>query len=253
MYFKKMTGKKCYLAPLDVNDAGKYTEWLNDLEVTQNLIIFPQIISIENEKNVLENLSKEHTYSIVDITTNELIGNCGFSSIDHINQTADVGIFIGNKKYWDKGYGTEALSLLLDYGFKALNLHNVFLRVFSFNERAIKSYEKIGFKMVGKKRESILRGKERYDIILMDILYTRKQRQMEYDIRRREHFKNRRRHGRYAPDREFAQERVPTARARQRRFHNHHQSTAERHGQLYAGRAADLAGSGQLCPLRPCL
>jgi len=170
MYFKKMAGKKCYLSPIDVNDVEKFTEWLNDLEVTKYLIVYPHIISIENEKGFLEKLSKEHTYSIVDNITNELIGNCGFGDIDHINQTAEVGIFIGNKKYWNKGYGTEALNLLLDYGFKALNLHNIFLRVYSFNERARKSYEKTGFKIIGKRREALLRDKERHDIILMDIL-----------------------------------------------------------------------------------
>jgi len=170
MYFKKLAGKKCYLAPIDVNDAEKFTEWLNDLELTKYLIVYPHIISIENEKEFLEKLSKEHTYSIIDNDANELIGNCGFVNIDHINQTSEVGIFIGNKKYWNKGYGTEALSLLLDYGFKALNLHNISLRVYSFNERAIKSYEKIGFKIIGKNREVLLRGKERHDIVLMDIL-----------------------------------------------------------------------------------
>ena len=171
MYFKKLVGKKCYLSPIDVNDVEKFTEWLNDLEVTQNLIIYPHIISVENEKGFLEKLAKEHTYSIIDNETNELIGNCGFNDIDNINQTAEVGIFIGNKKYWNKGYGTEALILLMDYGFKALNFHNIFLKVYSFNKRGIKSYEKIGFKIIGNKRESLLRGKERYDIILMDILY----------------------------------------------------------------------------------
>ena len=129
------------------------------------------MISIENEKIYLEKLSKEHTYSIIDIATNELIGNCGYDSIDHVNQTAGIGIFIGNKKYWNKGYGTEALILLMDFGFKALNLHNIFLNVYSFNERAIRCYEKIGFKIIGRKRESLLRGKERHDNILMDILY----------------------------------------------------------------------------------
>ena len=171
MYYKKMTGKKCYLSPIDLNDVGKFTEWLNDLEVTKNLLLFPHMISIENEKGFLEKLAKVHNYSIIDNSTNELIGNCGFSDIDHVNQTAETGIFIGNKKYWNNGYGTEALSLLLDYGFKALNLHNVLLRVYSFNERAKKSYEKIGFKIIGREREALLRGKERHDIILMDILY----------------------------------------------------------------------------------
>jgi RimJ/RimL family protein N-acetyltransferase len=171
MYFRKMIGKKCYLSPMDTNDAGKFTEWLNDLEMTVNLTLYNSVINIENEKMFLENLSKEHNYSIIDISTDELIGTCGFVDLDHLNQTGEVGIFIGNKDYWNKGYGTEALTLLLDYGFKALNLHNVLIRVYSFNERAKRCYEKIGFKTIGKRREALRRGRKTYDIILLDILY----------------------------------------------------------------------------------
>jgi len=171
MYFKKMIGKKCYLSPININDAEKYTEWLNDLELTMNLTLYNSIINVETEKAFLENLSKEHNYSIIDIETNELIGTCGFIDLDHLNQTAEVGIFIGNKSYWNKGIGTEALMLLLDYGFKALNFHNIQLRVYSFNERAIKSYKKIGFKVIGNRREALRRGKELYDIIYLDILF----------------------------------------------------------------------------------
>jgi RimJ/RimL family protein N-acetyltransferase len=170
MYFKKMVGQKCYLSPIDVNDVEKFTEWLNDLEITRNLLTYPMMICLGNEKEMLEKLSREHTYSIIDNEKNELIGNCGFNDIDFINQTAEVGIFIGNKKYWNKGYGTEALSLIIDYGFKALNFHNIFLKVYSFNERAVKCYEKVGFKSIGKKREAVLRDNKRYDHIYMDIL-----------------------------------------------------------------------------------
>ena len=172
MYFKKMIGSKCFLSPIDENDAEKFTGWLNDLEMTQFLPkLYSSIINVQNEKGLLERISKEHNYSIVDIKTNELIGNCGFHEMDQINQTSEVGIFIGNKEFWNKGYGTEALSLLLDYGFKALNLHNISLRVVSFNKRGIKCYEKIGFKIIGKKRESVSKGKEKFDMIYMDILY----------------------------------------------------------------------------------
>jgi RimJ/RimL family protein N-acetyltransferase len=170
MYFKKIIGSKCYLSPINPNDAEKFTEWLNNLNITVNLTLYNSVINTENEKTALEELSKDHNYSIIDIKNDELIGNCGFLDIDHLNQTAEVGIFIGNKNYWDKGYGTEALTLLLDYGFKALNLHNIGLKVYSFNKRAIKSYEKIGFKIIGKRRESLLRRNERHDIIFMDIL-----------------------------------------------------------------------------------
>ena len=171
MYFKKLTGKKCYLSPIDINDAEKYTEWLNDLEITRHLSIYHSIINTETEKTFLAELSKEHNYGIIDQSTNCLIGNCGFVDIDHVHQTAETGIFIGDKNYWSKGYGTEALWLLLDYGFKALNLHNVMIRVYSFNERAKKSYEKIGFKYMGKRREALKRGNEKFDILYLDLLY----------------------------------------------------------------------------------
>jgi RimJ/RimL family protein N-acetyltransferase len=170
MYFKKLIGKKCYLSPIDANDAEKFTEWLNDMEVLVNLQLYSGIIGLENEKVLLSNLAKEHNYSIIDLETEKLIGNCGFLDIEHLNQTAEAGIVIGDKSFWNKGYGAEALSLLIDYGFKALNLHNIMLRVWEPNERAVKCYEKIGFKQIGKRREALHRNLERQDIIYMDIL-----------------------------------------------------------------------------------
>ena len=170
MYFKKIIGIKCFLSPIDINDFEKFTEWLNDLEVTQNLSIYPVMINSKNEKEILEKLSNEHNYSIIDISTNELIGNCGFIEMDHINQTGEIGIFIGNKIYWNKGYGTEAMSLLIDFGFKALNLHNIMLRVYDYNKNAIKCYEKIGFNKIGMRREAMQVNLEKHNIIYMDIL-----------------------------------------------------------------------------------
>ncbi|MDR2922922.1 MAG: N-acetyltransferase, partial [Treponema sp.] len=81
MYFKKLAGKKCYLSPIDVNDAEVFTEWLNDMELLVNLQLYNSIISVENEKAFLNNLSKDHNYSIIDSETNKLIGNCGFMDI----------------------------------------------------------------------------------------------------------------------------------------------------------------------------
>jgi RimJ/RimL family protein N-acetyltransferase len=170
MYFRKLVGEKCYLSPIDANDAEKFTAWLNDLEVTVNLQLYQSSINAENERSFLNNLAKEHNYSIIDKKTDELIGNCGFSDIDNLNQTAEAGIFIGDKGHWGKGYGTEALSLLADYGFKALNLHNIMLRVYSFNKRAIACYEKVGFKKIGVRREALRRNLEVYDIVFMDML-----------------------------------------------------------------------------------
>lgn len=95
-------------------------------------------------------LSKEHNYAIIDVETNLLIGNCGLMDLDNINRTAEIGIFIGNKDYWNKGFGTEAIILLCNYAFKYLNLNNIQLRVYSFNLRAIKSYEKLDLRQLEK-------------------------------------------------------------------------------------------------------
>jgi RimJ/RimL family protein N-acetyltransferase len=170
MYFKKMIGNKCYLSPIDTNDVEKYVGWFNDLQIAENLTFYSKVINVENEKPFLEKLSKEHNYSIIDKNTDELIGTCGFVELDNLNQTAEIAILIGDKNYWNKGYGSEALSLLLDYGFKSLNIHNIMLSVYSFNKRAIKLYEKVGFKIIGKRRDALKRGQETYDIIFMDIL-----------------------------------------------------------------------------------
>jgi RimJ/RimL family protein N-acetyltransferase len=170
VYFKKLIGKQCYLSPIDPADAEKFTGWLNDLEITVNLQVYSAVIGAENERSLLQALAKQHNYSIVDIKTDELIGNCGFLDIDPINQTAEAGIFIGSKNHWSKGYGTEALSLLLYYGFMALNFRNVLIRVYGFNTRAVKAYEKIGFKQIGIRRQALHRNRETHDIFYMDIL-----------------------------------------------------------------------------------
>ena len=170
MYFKKLVGKKCYLSPMDVNDAEKYTAWLNDLEITSYLTLSASLISVEGERKFLENAAMEHHYAIVDSATEELIGNASLADINHLHGTAEIGLFIGKKDCWGKGYGTEVMELLLDYGFAKLNLHNITLHVYSFNERAIRCYEKVGFKPAGRLREAFTLNRKKHDILIMDIL-----------------------------------------------------------------------------------
>ncbi len=171
-YFKKLVGKKCYLSPINVEDAEKYTKWLNDMEVTINLGVPEGMITLENEKEILSRMAKEKEciFGIIDLKTDTLIGNCGLHRINHIHKKATFGIFIGDKKYWNKGYGTEAINLVLDYGFNLLNLNNIELHVFEYNKRAIKCYEKCGFKIMGKRRQDKIIGGKKYDTIWMDIL-----------------------------------------------------------------------------------
>jgi RimJ/RimL family protein N-acetyltransferase len=170
MYIKKLIGTNCYLSPIDPGDAEQFTIWLNDMEITTNLPLYDAVISAGQERTFLEQLSKEHHYSIIDREKDVLLGNCGFTNLDTLNQNAEAGICIGNKAYWNKGYGTEALSLLADYGFKALNLHAILIKVYSYNQRAQRCYEKVGFKPIGIRREALYRNLTRHDIVYMDLL-----------------------------------------------------------------------------------
>jgi RimJ/RimL family protein N-acetyltransferase len=170
MYFQKIVGIKCYLSPIDLNDIEKITVWINDFDIIKNLNLYKDNINLENAKLIFNDISKDHYYAIIDRTNTEIIGCCSLKKIDHLNQTAETSIYIGNKNYWNKGYGSEALTILLDYGFKALNLHNILLTVFSVNINAKKCYEKVGFKEMGIWREALYRDLRRHDIIYMDIL-----------------------------------------------------------------------------------
>ncbi len=170
MYIKKLIGTKCYLSPMELSDAPKYAAWLNDLDVAVFTQIADKSLSVDKERDILAAIGKEHNYGIVDAATDTLIGSCGLMDIDALNRCAEIGIVLGDKSYWGKGYGTEALRLLLDYAFRYLNLHNVMLRVYDYNPRGIACYEKVGFKTIGRRRGAIMRNLAAHDVVYMDIV-----------------------------------------------------------------------------------
>lgn len=172
-HYKKLVGEKCYLSPCSLEDAEKWTEWDNDLEVAIPLgsgAYTP--ISLERVREGISKLMKkqDHVFSIVDLKTDKLIGRCLLFDIDQVNRKATSGINIGDKAYWDQGYGQDATKLMPDYGFNLLNLNNITLGVFSYNERAINCYRKVGFKEIGRRRKSKLIGGKWFDGVWMDIL-----------------------------------------------------------------------------------
>ena len=172
-YYKKLVGQKCYLSPCRIDDAEKWAEWFNDLAVTLPLgdeAYTPSTLVSEREaiEGIIKN--KAHIFSIVEIEQDVSLGRCLLFNVDHVNRSAMLGVLIGEKTYWGKGYGQEAIKLLLDYGFNLLNLHSIMLGVFSFNKRAIRSYQKVGFKEIGKRRQARIIGGQKFDVILMDIL-----------------------------------------------------------------------------------
>lgn len=170
-YFKKIIGERLFLSPVNPDDAETYAKWINDLEVSIYLTSAPKIYSLQKEREILERISKEeYCFAIIDSEKEKVIGNIGLEDVDLLDRKAVLGIFIGDKEYWGKGYGKEAIELLLDFSFNILNLNSIMLIVKAFNKRAIRCYEKCGFKLIGIRREANIIGPNKYDDYYMDIL-----------------------------------------------------------------------------------
>ncbi|MFH2040274.1 MAG: GNAT family protein [Chloroflexota bacterium] len=168
-------GKRIRLRGVEKEDLPLFVKWLNDPEVIEGLMFF-QPLSYAEEIRWFENLANlpasEHPLAI-EIQDGEnwrMIGDCGFHNISQINRSAEVGIFIGDKVLWNKGYGTETMQLLLKYGFESLNLNRISLVVYDDNPRALRAYEKAGFVLEGRRRQAKYKHGRYGDELLMSIL-----------------------------------------------------------------------------------
>ena len=135
----------------------------------------PRLWSIKKIKMWVENdlepgTPEEIQFGIRTLGHDELIGFVSLDGINWVDHNCYVAIGIGDRDFWGKGYGTDAMRLMLRYGFGQLNLHRMSLTVFAYNSRAIYSYEKCGFKHEGRIREFILRDGIRSDMLHMGIL-----------------------------------------------------------------------------------
>jgi len=169
---KFLIGDRIYFRPIEPEDLPLIQRWINDPEIR---ILEGEVLptSISDEKEGLENLYKDKSkvWFVVALKDNDkMIGTGGFLRIYYIWRNADLSIMIGEKEKWGKGYGTEAIRLLLNYGFEALNFHRISLGVFDFNKRAIRAYEKAGFKKEGVLRDGYYCNSKYHDVIMMSIL-----------------------------------------------------------------------------------
>lgn len=174
-YFKKLLGDRIYLSPKSIldEDIEKYTNWMNDFNVTDYTGRSGHIVTLLGEKEWIEKSAKNNdnrNFDIIDLDSNTLIGAISLEHFNWIERSAVLGIFIGDEKYRNNGYGVEAINLLLEYGFKYLNLHSIRLSLLAINERAHKCYLKCGFKDTGRSREEIFLNGKYYDKLHMDIL-----------------------------------------------------------------------------------
>ncbi len=172
-YYKKIEGERLYLSPISVEDAALYTKWINDPAVSENLGNASMVVSLGAEKKALETMADTGVNFAMVLKENDvLLGNISLNELNQLHRRAVLGIFIGEEEHRGKGYGGEAIQLLLGFAFETLNLHNVTLKVFSDNQPAVECYKKAGFKEFGSQRQAHFRNGRFVDIIHMDILST---------------------------------------------------------------------------------
>ena len=170
--FPFIMGEKVYLRPICKDDLPTLLRWSNDHE-TRKLIgeVFPMDPS-ENEKWV-ENVrnDKNRVWFMVALKeNNRVIGEAGLLRMFHPWRTTDLTMIIGEEEARGKGYGSEAIKLLLDYAFGNLNFHRVSIGVVGFNKKAIEFYKKAGFKEEGIQRDGYYYNHKYYDFVMMSIL-----------------------------------------------------------------------------------
>lgn len=171
---KFITGNRIYLRDLTLLDTeGSYSNWLNDPEVCQfnSHARFP--VSLSELKGYVrsnKSLNSRLVFAIVDKNTNQHVGNTSLQNIDYIDRSAELAIIIGEKKYWGKGIGLEAWNLVLEYGFKVLNLHRIYGGCADDNLGMKKIIEKSGMRLEGKRRKAFYKNGVYTDIFEYGIL-----------------------------------------------------------------------------------
>jgi len=167
-----MKDKRVSLRALGVEDLDRTLAWVNDVEVTRYTgTLFP--ISASEHKLWYEELLRDRSRRMFAVVTSDgkHIGNVGLRGIDWVARNAEVVVYIGDGEFRGKGYGTEAVSALAEFVFENLNLHKLYARVFSYNERAMKSFERSGFRSEGTLREHVFRDGRYYDVIMFGLLH----------------------------------------------------------------------------------
>ncbi|MFA5828797.1 MAG: GNAT family protein [Candidatus Shapirobacteria bacterium] len=156
----RISGDLVFLEPLKSEEKIQIIDWNKD----------PEVSKYTEPWDFSEIDSKSISFGIHDKISSKLIGDVGISSIDLKNKHAEIGLTIGNKNCWGKGFGTDTVKTILKYCFEDLKLIKIFLDVWVENERAIGCYIKCGFKKDGILREHVFKDGTYHDKLIMSIL-----------------------------------------------------------------------------------
>jgi RimJ/RimL family protein N-acetyltransferase len=165
-------------------DSEALARWNRDSEYQSLLSSGPSYLWTTKQVKEWSEKHQDDLYSfgIHILGDDRLIGTTELSGIDWVAGNCWVGIGIGERELWGKGYGTEAMDLIVRYAFESLNLKRVSLTVFQYNERAVKSYLKVGFVEEGRFREWMQRRGARYDLIFMGLLRSEWEERQEVSV-----------------------------------------------------------------------
>jgi diamine N-acetyltransferase len=167
-----LIGERVYLRPFEKNDLHYVYQWSNDPEVRALTGEVTPMTEAGLEK-FWERISSDpdRVWFTVCLKDGDLpIGEAGLLRMFPAWRTTDLSIILGDKSKWHKGYGTEAINLLLDYAFGYLNFHRVAIGVVGFNEKALQFYEKVGFQREGIQRDGYFYNHCYTDFVMMSIL-----------------------------------------------------------------------------------
>lgn len=162
-----ITGKKIVLREKRLSDARDDYAWQTDPELAR-LDAAPQLATtfahyLLDYANELHSPDSTRRRFAIDTLDGKHIGNCGYYGIDETKGEAELGITIGDRDYWSKGYGTDAVTTLVDYIFRETNLNRIHLKTLDWNIRAQKCFQKCGFTRCGHS----FRGG--YSFVLMEL------------------------------------------------------------------------------------
>lgn len=163
------------LRPLQKKNSSLLYEWINDRElIIHNAPYFP--ISKSDHEAWIERMMKKQSdlviFVIEELQTKKAIGTCQLLNINWYHRSAELQIRIGKSNNHDKGYGSEAVKQLCNFGFEDLNLYRIYLHVFSDNSRAKRAYEKNGFIQEGILRKAVFINGNRKDVLVMSKMRT---------------------------------------------------------------------------------
>jgi len=167
-----LMGEKVDLVAAERAYVPYFVKWINDPEVTQWLMVDPPL-SEAMENDWVDGIRREGRMVFTILTKDgRPIGNTGIEQVSWKYRRATIGIMIGEKDCWGKGYGSDAIITVLRYCFEELGMRRVDLITDSENYRAQKAYKKCGFQVEGVMRQSRTKNGRTVDDLMMSILST---------------------------------------------------------------------------------